>query len=104
MRQLMREMGAHCACLLTACNPLGQLCEPHENEERMQRCQQALAQDGWSFIPAFGRDPLGLWPGEDSLLIWHMGRSQAREWGLRWQQNAVLWMDAQATPELLVLR
>lgn len=104
MQQVMHARGASSACVLTACNPFGQLCEPNENEARMLHCKQGLAAAGWAFAPAFGRDPLGLWPGEDSLLVWHMGRAQAREWGLRWQQNAVLWMDAKATPELLVLR
>jgi hypothetical protein len=32
------------------------------------------------------------------VLIWGMDADTARQWGRHWQQNAVLWSDADARP------
>lgn len=100
----MQQCGASQACLLTACNPQGALLSPMDNEGRMLQLRIALQQDGWSWAPALGRDPLNQWPGEDSLLVWHMDAAQSRAWGQRWEQNAVLTVGRDAVPRLLLLR
>lgn len=105
--QLVQAMGslrARHACLITACNPWGQLLPCTENAARMQALRTALRTAGWTCSPALGRDPQGQWPGEDSLLVWHMNRHQARSWGLQWEQNAVLVMGDDGTPQLECLR
>lgn len=104
LQQAMQQCGASQACLLTACNPLGELLSPMDNERRMHQLRAALQQDGWSWAPALGRDPLSQWPGEDSLLVWHMDAAQSRSWGQRWEQNAVLTVGRDAVPRLLLLR
>jgi hypothetical protein len=85
------------ACYLTACNPWGQILEPAETR-RMRALRQALDSEGWQYLDGFGQDPLGQWPAEDSVLIWGMDADTARQWGRHWQQNAVLWSDADARP------
>ena len=100
----MRGLHARHACLLTACNPEGRLLSAAENAQRMQALRTALHAADWSWAPALGRDPQGQWPGEDSLLVWHMDRAQARQWGRQWAQNAVLWMGDDAIPRLECLR
>ena len=104
LRCAMQALGARQAALLTACNPLGELSSADDNAARMQALRHALQAEGWTWAPALGRDPLSQWPGEDSLLVWHMGRAQAGDWGRRWQQNAVLYIDGDATPLLELLR
>lgn len=100
----MQQRNARQACLLTACNPLGAALSPVDNARRMQALRAALQQSGWSWAPALGRDPQGLWPGEDSLLVWHMDTAQSRAWGRHWEQNAVLTVGPDAVPGLLLLR
>lgn len=92
------------ACYLTACNPWGQILEPTENARRMRALRHALDSEGWQYLDGSGQDPLGHWPAEDSVLIWGMDAETARQWGRHWQQNAVLWSDADARPRLLWLR
>lgn len=104
LRQTMQRLNAHQACLLTACNPRGQLLPAAENTRRIQALRQALQAKGWTWAPALGRDPQGQWPGEESLLIWHMDRAQARHWGRQWAQNAVLVFGDDAIPRLECLR
>ena len=102
--QVMQQRGVNHACLLTACNPQGLALSPPDNEAHMQALRHALLQEGWTWAPALGRDPLNQWPGEDSLLIWHMDTAQSRAWGQRWEQNAVLTVGRDAVPNLLLLR
>lgn len=104
LHQAMQQRGAQHACLLTACNPLGTLLPDEENIPRMRTLRESLRQAGWGWAAAMGRDPLHQWPGEDSLFIWHMGLAQAVEWGMRWEQNAVLTVGRDAVPQLALLR
>lgn len=102
--QQLGRQSIQAACYLTACNPWGQILEPAENAARMRALRQELDSEGWQYLDGFGRDPLGQWPAEDSVLIWGMDAETARQWGRHWQQNAVLWSDADARPRLLWLR
>lgn len=104
LAQAMLARGARHACLLTACNPGSEPLSDTANAERMQALRAALGQEGWTFAPALGRDPRGQWPGEDSVLVWHMAPAAARAWGQRWEQNAVLCLAADAVPRLVLLR
>lgn len=104
LEQAMQALGASHACLLTACNPHGQPLSPMDNESRMLVLRDALQREGWTWAPAFGRDPRDQWPGEDSLLIWHMDRTPALLWGQRWEQNALLTVGRDAIPRLELLR
>lgn len=92
------------ACYLTACNPWGQILEQADNARRMSALRHALDSAGWQYLDGCGQDPQDQWPAEDSVLIWGMDADTALQWGRRWQQNAVLWSDADAQPRLLWLR
>lgn len=92
------------ACFLTACNPWGEILEPALNAQRMRALRRALHGQGWRFLDGSGQEPRGRWPAEDSVLIWGMDADTALQWGRDWQQNAVLWSDADARPRLLWLR
>ena len=104
LQQALRERQADCACYLTACNPLGKLLGDAENAQRMRELRATLQAQGWQFEDGKGLDPEGLWPGEDSVLIWGMDPHMARQWGQQWRQNAVLWCGPDAVPQLLWLR
>ncbi|RGE41613.1 DUF3293 domain-containing protein [Comamonas testosteroni] len=104
LQQALRERQADCACYLTACNPLGKLLGDAENAQRMRELRATLQSQGWQFEDGKGLDPEGLWPGEDSVLIWGMDQRVARQWGQQWQQNALLWCGPDGAPQLLWLR
>lgn len=104
LQQAYLSRQVSCASYLTACNPKGVLLGDAENALRMSALRAALHAQGWRFDDGKGRDPEGIWPGEDSVLVWGMGPDMAVRWGLQWQQNAVLWCGADAIPQLLWLR
>lgn len=104
LEQQLQRLPVKAACYLTACNPRGQVLSDTDNAKRMTALRQALQSEGWSYLNGCGQDPQGLWPGEDSVLIWGMDVDTARQWGQQWEQNALLWMGADGLPRLLWLR
>lgn len=96
--------GVRCSAFVTACNPYGQLLGPAENRARMGRLEQELAASGLRFVAGVGEDPEGNWPGEDSVLVFGLGRADAIALGRRHGQNAIVWSGADGRPELVLLR
>ena len=77
------------------------LCDP------CARCLAELADlvaEGRVCLAGQGRHPDGGWPPEPSLLVLGLDRVAASELGRRWDQNAVVWVGEDATPELVLLR
>ena len=50
-----------------------------------------------------GRDPEGKWTAEPSVLIMGIARADAEALGRKLAQNAIVWIEKGAAPELLVL-
>ena len=50
-----------------------------------------------------GRDPQGKWRAEPSLLIMGIPRAEAEALGRKLAQNAIVWIEKGAAPELVVL-
>jgi hypothetical protein len=63
-----------------------------------------LIEQGCEFIEGEGVDPNGEWPGETSVLVLDIDRASAERLGSRYDQNAIVWIDTDAIPRLLVLR
>jgi hypothetical protein len=55
-------------------------------------------------LDAEGADPTGAWPPEPSFFALGINEETARLLGIRYRQDAVLWVGANAIPELLLLR
>jgi hypothetical protein len=89
---------------LTACNPYSELLSDSANAERQERLERDLETQGWKFFPGSGEHPSGDWPGEPSFLVLGMSREEAKTFGARYEQNAIVWCGADAVPELVVLR
>lgn len=104
LEQQLQRLPVKAVCYLTACNPWGLILSDTDNAKRMTALRQALQSGGWSYLNGCGQDPEGLWPGEDSVLIWGMDVCTALQWGQQWEQNALLWMGADSPPQLLWLR
>jgi hypothetical protein len=51
-----------------------------------------------------GFDPSGNWPAEKSFLALGLDLEVSRALGAEFQQNAVLWANADAIPRLILLR
>jgi hypothetical protein len=83
-----------CSAFVSACNPLGVLIDDAANTQRL----------GHIAIAGIGQHPTGTWPAEPSFLVLGLSRAGAQQLGRKFEQNAILWANAAAIPELLLLR
>ena len=104
LADLMAAEKAPSAAFVTAWNPFSQVTTEAENTAAQQALLADLAALGVTFFPGFGKDPSGLWPGEESLLVLGLSLEKARRLGFKYGQNAILWAGLDACPELVLLR
>ena len=98
------ELGVDCAGYLTAWNPLSKLVSSVENSTAQQQLHQKLTLQGFRPLPALGIDPSSKWPGEESVFVPGLGLDQAKLIGSEFGQNAIVWVGADAVPELVLLK
>ena len=56
------------------------------------------------FIRGVGRHKVGSWPSEQSVLILGVKIKEAKMIGADLHQNAIVWIDTEAKPKLILLR
>ena len=104
LADLMAAEKSPCAAFVTAWNPFSQVTTAVENTAAQQALLGDLIALGVTSFPGFGKDPTGLWPGEESFLVLGLSLEKARDLGIKYGQNAILWTGLDACPELLLLR
>jgi putative PIN family toxin of toxin-antitoxin system len=100
LESLLDAQGATTAAFITAANPRGEPRSHAANEQAMAELRGALS---WPFLPGEGRDPEGRWPAEPSLLVVGISRGEAEALGRRFEQNAIVFVEKGAAPELVML-
>jgi hypothetical protein len=101
--ELLEHLQAASAAFVTAANPHGEKRSYEENQAACEALSRSPLIIGYPWFRGESRDPAGGWPPEPSLLIVGMPRKEARELGLVLQQNAVVFVEKGAKPELIVL-
>jgi hypothetical protein len=104
LADLMASEKSPCAAFITAWNPFSQVATQAENSAAQQALLGDLVALGVTSFPGFGKDPSGSWPGEESFLVLGLALEQARDLGIKYGQNAILWTGLDACPELVLLR
>lgn len=92
--------GVSGSVLVSACNPRGRLCSAEANQAVHDRLIALLRARSEAFVPALGIPDSGDWPAETSVLILGADRRRACVWCRLLRQNAVLWIGADAVPQL----
>lgn len=103
LAQLHRRYHAHCSAFITACNPRSERLGPDLNAQRQQALAAAIARLGHPAIAGVGQHPTGDWPVEPSYLVPGLGRSAALRLAEQFEQHALVWADADAVPQLLLV-
>jgi hypothetical protein len=101
LTRLMGARNANCAAFITAWNPFSQQLSPKENEQRQHELKAQLKTRGLIFIDGVGQHPSNEWPGEPSVLILNLNRESAKVLAAQYEQNAFVWADETAVPELV---
>lgn len=89
---------------ITACNPKGEECSAEENQKYHQELKDHVTSLGLTFTEGVGGDVQGIWPPEESLYIPNISLLRATFIGDIFLQNAIVYGDYKATPQLVVLR
>ena len=93
-----------CSAFVTACNPFSQALDTASNASRQLALSQELRRRGLAFMEGVGQHPSNQWPGEPSFLIFGLSLEDAKELGASLEQNAIIWSDSDAMPQLILLR
>ena len=104
LKRLYDEHGCWSAAFLTAWNPFSRPTANDENSRLQALLEIELSDVSTALIPGIGEDSSGRWPGEDSTLALGLSLSDAKFFGIRFKQNALVWIDGDANPELLILK
>jgi hypothetical protein len=104
LRHLYDRYRVHCAAFVTAFNDCGQPRSDNSNLSHQASLRAWLQAREYVFFPGVGKGWSGAWPEEPSFLVLAMTLRQAREVGNMYNQNAVVWCDHDAVPQLVVLR
>lgn len=102
--ELHRRAGVKCSAFISACNPYSRQLEASLNVERERALKAELARCGLRYVDGLGQHPSNRWPGEASVLVLGLSGAEARALAERYAQNALLWMGADTTVELVLLR
>ena len=89
---------------VTACNPYSQAQDDSVNDAREAVLVRELQEHSLTYIKGISQHPTNGWPGEQSFLVLGLSQEDAKMLGVRHEQNAIVWCDQDAKPELVLLR
>jgi len=92
------------AAIISAYNPHSQSLSSEENQSAHESLRQHLMQHGHPMIGGLNIDPTGQWPQEKSFFVLGVDLETARAIGQHFKQNAIVWIQSDAIPHLVLLR
>lgn len=97
---LMKIHKARSCAFITASNPRSQRLDATLNALKQAALATELRASQLPFREGIGMHPSNNWPGEPSFLVLGISESHARMLAIRYEQNAILWADHRAVPEI----
>ena len=104
LKALFKQNDVSNAAFITAWNPYSKSLSDEENQARNDQLKNELNIRSLKFIDGFGQDPAGQWSGEDSFLVLGIELEASKKLGIQFEQNAIVWSDKDAIPQLILLR
>ena len=105
--ELLALHAAHrvtCSAFITACNPFSRFLDVQTNQRRHDQLRRELERRELGFLEGAGEHPSNGWPEEASFLVLGISLDDASEIGRQFEQNGIVWSDAEARPQLILLR
>lgn len=87
---------------VTACNPFGTEITAEFNKQAKQNLESWLDARGIVWLPGAGYDDDAFWSPEPSVLALGVGRQDGLDMCVAFEQNAVVWVGADAVPRLVL--
>lgn len=104
LESLYRVVGVRSSAIITAYNPYSEPRSSENNEQAQQQLCELIKQMGYKWIEGEGKDPSGQWPAEPHVLILGCKLVEIKTLGETFEQNAIVWTNSKAVPQLVVLR
>ena len=101
---LNRRLQVDCVTFLTAHNPYSEVLSDKENAKRNRQLKKELDKLDLTIVKGYGQDAKMTWKKEDSFVVFGLELDAAKEFGVKYQQNAIVWCGADAIPLLVLLR
>jgi hypothetical protein len=92
------------SAFITAQNPFGKKLTSSENENRINQLKSEMKESYLTVVNGYGYDPIRVWGKEDSCLVYGITLEEAKAVGKKYEQNAIVWCDSDAIPQLILLR
>lgn len=104
LAQFLATLNQSCAAIISAYNPYSQLLSDEENVAAHESLGHFLACHAYQGIESVHTDPAGVWPAEKSFFIPGIDMHSAQSLGQQFSQNAIVWIERDAIPRLVLLR
>ena len=104
LSNLYQKYGCLSALIITAWNPYSAATSKANNMAAQGRLELKLLAWPVTFIPATGQDAEMKWPGEESILALGFSLDVAKNLGVEFRQNAIVWSGQDAIPKLIMIR
>ena len=101
---LFAVKGVNCGAFLTAYNPRGTLQPEAANQLAHAQLATQLEQLGHAVIEGSGSEKGTDWPAEMSYFALGLALEPAKAMGAHFDQDAIVWVGADAEPQLILLR
>ena len=101
---LFADKGVNCGAFLTAYNPRGALQPDAANHLAHAQLATQLEQLGHAVIEGSGSEKGTDWPAEMSYFALGLALEPAKAMGTHFDQDAIVWVGADAEPQLILLR
>lgn len=102
--RLYRKAGLDCAAFITAYNPGSQAFSDKANQARNKALQAQIETMHYQYLLGAGKCADDEGTGEISLLILGINLATASNIGKQFEQNAIVWCDSNAIPQLILLK
>lgn len=96
--------GVDCGAFLTAYNPQGTIQNDAANDRAHGELAAKLQELGLHAIEGSGSEEGTDWPSEKSYFALGLALEPAKEIGTHFDQDAIVWVGADAVPQLILLR
>ena len=96
--------GVDCGAFITAYNPLGNVQSDTANDQAHVELAAKLKALGLHTVEGSGSEEGTDWPSEKSYFALGLALEPAKEIGTHFDQDAIVWVGADAVPQLILLR
>ncbi len=104
LAELFAGSGVNCGAFLTAYNPRGTIQSDEANDQAHAQLAAKLQELGLKAIEGSGSEKGTKWPAEKSYFALGLALEPAKAIGTQFDQDAIVWVGADAVPQLILLR